>query len=64
MRERTFAFQGIHGQAIYVQPSSGIVLVLTSLWENASGKQDPKPYQERDALWRGVLRSLGGSIDN
>lgn len=64
LRERTFAFQGIHGQAIYVQPSSGMVLVLTSVWENASGKSDPKPYQERDALWRGVLNSLGGSTEN
>jgi CubicO group peptidase (beta-lactamase class C family) len=63
MRERTFAMQGIHGQALYVQPSSGIVMVLTSVWDRASGKQDPLPYQERDALWRGVLRSLGGSAD-
>jgi CubicO group peptidase (beta-lactamase class C family) len=61
MRERTFAMQGIHGQALYVQPASGVVMVLTSVWEKASGAQDPLPYQERDALWRGVLRSLGGS---
>jgi hypothetical protein len=38
-------------------------MVLTSVWDKASGKQDPLPYQERDALWRGVLRSLGGSTD-
>lgn len=63
LRERTFAMQGVHGQALYVQPSSGIVMVMTSVWEQASGRQDPQPYQERDALWRGVLRSLGGSID-
>ena len=60
-KERTFAMQGIHGQTVYVQPSTGLVMVLTSVWESASGKQDPLPYQERDALWRGVLRSLGGS---
>ncbi len=61
LRERTFALQGIHGQSVYVQPSSGLVLVLTSVWESASGKQNPQPYEERDALWRGVLQSLGGS---
>ncbi|MFC5521888.1 serine hydrolase domain-containing protein [Polaromonas jejuensis] len=61
LRERSFAMQGIHGQTVYVQPSSGLVLVLTSVWESASGKQNPQPYEERDALWRGVLQSLGGS---
>ncbi|MES2361377.1 MAG: serine hydrolase [Pseudomonadota bacterium] len=61
LKERSFAMQGIHGQTVYVQPSSGIVLVLTSVWESASGKQNPQPYEERDALWRGVLQSLGGS---
>ncbi len=62
MKERTFAMQGIHGQTLYMQPSTGIVMVLTSVWEQASGRQDPQPYEERDALWRGVLRSLGGSL--
>jgi CubicO group peptidase (beta-lactamase class C family) len=60
MRERSFGMQGIHGQALFVQPASGIVLVLTSVWEQASGRQDPLPVEERDALWRGVLTSLGG----
>ena len=60
MKARTFAMQGIHGQTLYVQPSTGVVMVLTSVWEQASGRQDVQPYQERDALWRGVLRSLGG----
>lgn len=63
LRERTFVMQGVHGQALYVQPSSGVVMVLASVWEKASGLQDAQPYQERDALWRGVLRSLGGSTD-
>lgn len=62
-RERTFALQGIHGQAVYVQPASGIVMVVTSVWRQPSGYQDPLPGQERNALWRGVLRSLGGSIE-
>jgi CubicO group peptidase (beta-lactamase class C family) len=60
MKQRSFAMQGIHGQTVYVQPASGVVMVLTSVWEQASGRQDVLPYQERDALWRGVLRSLGG----
>ncbi|TWO71040.1 serine hydrolase [Caenimonas sedimenti] len=62
-RERTFALQGIHGQAVYVQPATGIVMVVTSVWRQASGYQDPLPGQERHALWRGVLQSLGGSVD-
>ncbi len=62
LRERTFAMQGVHGQAVYVQPASGIVMVLTSVWEGASGRQDPQPFQEHAALWRGVLQSLGGSL--
>ena len=57
---RTFAMQGIHGQTVYVQPSTGVVMVMTSVWESASGKQNTQPYEERDALWRGVLESLGG----
>jgi len=63
MRERSFGMQGIHGQTLFVQPASGIVMVMTSVWEQASGRQDPQPGEERDALWRGVLRSLGGSTN-
>lgn len=62
-KERTFALQGIHGQHIMVQPKSGIVMVQTSVNEQASGRQDPWPYQMRDALWLGVLKSLGGFTD-
>jgi CubicO group peptidase (beta-lactamase class C family) len=63
LRERTFAFQGVHGQAVFVQPSTGVVMVQTSVYEGASGRQDPAPYQERNALWLGVLQSLGGRTD-
>jgi CubicO group peptidase (beta-lactamase class C family) len=62
-RERTFAMQGVFGQAVYVQPASGIVMVVTSVWQQPSGQQDPLPGQERHALWRGVLQSLGGRTD-
>ena len=63
LKERTFALQGIHGQHIFVQPRSGIVIVQTSVNDQASGRQDPRPYQYRDALWAGVLKSLGGVSD-
>ncbi len=63
LRERTFVLQGIYGQAVFVQPASGIVLVVTSVWEAASGRPDPRPGEERNALWRGVLQSLGGNAD-
>lgn len=61
LRERSFALQGVHGQAVFVQPASGIVMVQTSVEQAASVRQDPLPIEERDALWRGVLQSLGGS---
>ena len=60
LKERTFVLQGIHGQHIFVQPKSGIVMVQTSVNDQASGRQDARPYQYRDALWAGVLKSLGG----
>jgi CubicO group peptidase (beta-lactamase class C family) len=63
LRERTFAFQGIYGQAVYVQPSTGVVMVLTSVWEGAGPGQNRQPYSERESLWRGVLRSLGGNTE-
>jgi len=63
LRTRTFALQGIHGQTIYVQPSSKIVMVQTAVYDGASGRQDNWPYQMRGAMWEGVLKSLGGSLD-
>lgn len=63
MRERTFGLQGVHGQAVFVQPASGIVMVQTAVNDAASAQQDPQPLLERDAFWRGVLKSLGGTVD-
>ncbi len=60
MKERTFALQGIHGQVVFVQPASKIVMVQTSVFDYASGRQDNVPWQKMTALWRGVLKSLGG----
>ncbi len=63
LRERTFVMQGVFGQAVFVQPSSGIVMVVTSVWEEPAGLGTLLVHEERDQLWRGVLRSLGGSVD-
>jgi len=60
LKARSFAMQGVHGQAVFVQPSSGIVMVQTAVYAQASGAQDPDPYEERASFWLGVLRSLGG----
>ncbi len=60
LKERSFAMQGVHGQSVFVQPSSGIVMVQTAVYAQASGAQDPEPYAERSALWLGILQSLGG----
>ena len=60
LKARSFAMQGVHGQSVFVQPSSGIVMVQTAAYAQASGAQDPDPYMERTSFWMGVLRSLGG----
>lgn len=62
-KTRTFALQGIHGQTVFVQPQSRIVMVQTAVHAAPSGRQDPRPYQYRQALWEGVLASLGGAVD-
>ncbi len=59
----SFALQGVYGQAMFVQPSSGIVMVHTAVYEHPTGANDPQPWMERYALWQGVLRSLGGTTD-
>ncbi len=59
--ERTFVMQGVHGQSMLVQPSSGIVIVQTAVYAGASGALDPDAHAERSSFWLGVLDSLGGS---
>lgn len=63
LKERSFAFQGVHGQSVFVQPATGIVMVQTAVYAQASGALDPEPYAERSALWLGVLQSLGGRTE-
>jgi CubicO group peptidase (beta-lactamase class C family) len=60
LRVRTFALLGIFGQAIYVQPETGIGMVQTAVYGEA---RDTEAAVERDACWRGVLQSLGGSLE-
>jgi hypothetical protein len=38
-------------------------MVITSVWAGATGVDDAAPWLETDALWRGVLASLGGHPD-
>jgi CubicO group peptidase (beta-lactamase class C family) len=52
---RMFALLGVHGQAIYVDPTSRLVLVHTAV-----RKQATDPNKETLALWRGIVDGLGG----
>jgi CubicO group peptidase (beta-lactamase class C family) len=60
LKSRTFACLGIYGQAIFVQPETKIVMVHLGVWREA---KDIEASRERDALWRGVLASLGGRLE-
>nr|WP_249807427.1 serine hydrolase [Bradyrhizobium sp. 30] len=58
--ERTFALLGAHGQSVFVQPASGIVMVQTAVWPSSSS-MEPHRTSERAAFWEGLLQSLGGN---
>ena len=51
---RMFALIGVHGQAIYVDPASRLVMVHTAVRERADD-----PNEETIALWRSVVDALG-----
>jgi CubicO group peptidase (beta-lactamase class C family) len=53
---RTFALFGAYGQAVYVDPSSRLVMVHTAVRKRV---EDPG-NAEALALWRGVVSELGG----
>ncbi|MBC5763829.1 serine hydrolase domain-containing protein [Ramlibacter albus] len=59
LRERTFAMWGVHGQGLFVQPATGIVMVHTAAFLQARDDANI----ERAFFWYGVLRSLGGRTD-
>ncbi|HEV8440478.1 MAG TPA: serine hydrolase [Methylomirabilota bacterium] len=53
---RMFAFLGVRGQAIFVDPTSRLVMVHTAV-----RKQSVDPgNREAGALWRGLVRQFGG----
>ena len=54
---RMFALLGVRGQAIFVDPVSGLVMVHTAVRKRPTG--DPGE-REAVALWRGLVRDLGG----
>jgi len=47
---RMFALIGVHGQAIYVDPTSRLVMVHAGV-----SKQAVEPNKEALALWRGIV---------
>jgi len=51
---RMFALRGVRGQAIYVDPASGLVMVHTAVRKQA---RDPG-VREATALWQGLVRQL------
>jgi CubicO group peptidase (beta-lactamase class C family) len=56
VERRVFALLGVRGQAIFVDPVSRLVMVHTAV-----RKQPVDPgVREAVALWRGVVRDLGG----
>ena len=51
---RMFALLGLHGQAIYVDPASRLVMVHTAVREVSDD-----PFSETLALWHAVVDQLG-----
>ena len=57
---RRFALQGIHGQAIFVDPVLKLVVVHTAVGKDASGDASGNHLgAERDALLRGIIAAYG-----
>jgi CubicO group peptidase (beta-lactamase class C family) len=53
---RMFALLGVHGQAIFVDPSSRLVMVHTAVRKEPAGSN-----AEAVALWQGVVGAVAGS---
>jgi CubicO group peptidase (beta-lactamase class C family) len=57
---RRFALQGIHGQAIFVDPDLNLVVVHTAVGKDAAGDASGNHLgAERDALLRGIVARYG-----
>lgn len=58
--QRRFALQGIHGQAIFVDPELKLVVVHTAVGKDAAGDASGNHLGgERDALLRGIVARYG-----
>lgn len=57
---RQFYLRGIHGQSIFVQAETGLVMVHTAVFSQPSSRMDPAPYDEMISLWQGVVKSFSG----
>lgn len=55
---RQFWLRGIHGQSIYVQADTGLVMIHTAAFPQASSRMDSAPYDEMLSLWQGVVKSF------
>ena len=58
LKERAFSLQGIYGQNIFVQPSSKVVMIQTSVYEKPSG--DPSWGMQID-LFKAAVKEFGGN---
>ncbi len=58
LRWTTFGMRGGWGQSIFVQPRSGISMVILGALPGGGSRAET---DERNALWLGALSSLGGS---
>lgn len=58
---RQFYLRGIHGQSIFVQADTGLVMVHTAAFSHPSARVDPAPYEEMLSLWYGVVKSFSGA---
>jgi CubicO group peptidase (beta-lactamase class C family) len=56
--KRRFAFLGVYGQSIFVDPELKLVLVLTAAAKTANVSKETLG-RERDALWRGLVAAFG-----
>jgi CubicO group peptidase (beta-lactamase class C family) len=55
---RMFALLGVHGQSIFVDPQSRLVMVNTAVRKQQAAGPGPR---ESTALWAAAVRELGGS---
>src|SRR5215813_9913701 len=55
---RMFALLGVHGQSIFVDPQSRLVMVNTAVRKQMSAGSGPR---ESTALWAAAVRELGGA---